>query len=75
MNLKNQNNIHLLQKHFGTGACVCVCVWNKQLFPHDSQALTACTTVCESYLLDHDDIRAEHFKTPGEEHDVAPAEN
>jgi len=52
-----------------------VCVWNKQLFPHDSQALTACTTVCESYLLDHDDIRAEHFKTPGEEHDVAPAEN
>lgn len=29
----------------------------------------------ESYLLDHDDIRAEHFKAPSEEHDVAPSQN
>lgn len=27
------------------------------------------------YLLYHDDIRAEHFKTSGKEHDVAPTEN
>lgn len=41
-----------------------------------------CVQVCERspglaavYLLYHDDIRAEHFKTSGEEHDVAPAED
>lgn len=61
--------MHLLQKHFGTG------VWNKAIFLHDSRAAIACTTASESYLLYHDDIRAEHFKASGEEHDVAPAED
>lgn len=27
------------------------------------------------YLLYHDDVRAKHFKPPGEEHDVAPAQD
>lgn len=27
------------------------------------------------HLLYHDDVRAEHFKAPGEEHDVAPAQD